>query len=70
MNLLNIDTYSSPLHFELMTTEFDAEMSGGVRDDCIYKSFITQVTSVRGLDVSFVIQYNDSIIFDCITSTK
>ena len=45
-------------------------MEGGVRDDCIYKSFITSVTSARGLDVSFVCQYNDSIIFDCITSTK
>jgi len=28
------------------------------------------MTSVRGLDVSFVCQYNDRIIFDCITSTR
>lgn len=45
-------------------------MSGGIRDDCIYNAFVMQVTSVRGLDVSFVCQYNDAIIFDCITSTK
>ena len=45
-------------------------MNGGIRDDCIYNAFVMQVTSVRGLDVSFVCQYNDAIIFDCITSTK
>ena len=45
-------------------------MDGGIRDDCIYNAFVMQVTSVRGLDVSFVCQYNDAIIFDCITSTK
>ena len=45
-------------------------MEGGIRDDVIFKAFITQLRSVRGIDVSFVCQYNDSIIFDCITSTK
>ena len=45
-------------------------MDGGVRDDCIYQAFMMQVTSARGIDVSVVCQYNDAIIFDCITSTK
>lgn len=58
------------MKFELWTTEYEAGMDGGIRDDSIYQAFVTQVTSVRGLDVSFVCQYNDAIIFDCITSTK
>ena len=29
-----------------------------------------QITSVRGMDVTFVAQYNDRVIFDCITSQK
>lgn len=29
-----------------------------------------EVTSARGLDVTFIAQYNDRIIFDCVTSTK
>jgi len=28
------------------------------------------VSSVRGLDVAFIAQYNDRIIYDCITSTR
>lgn len=70
LNVLEIDTYAAPMKFQLWTTEFDAGMDGGIRDDCIYKAFIAQVTSVRSLDVTFICQYNDAIIFDCITSTK
>ena len=29
-----------------------------------------KVTSARGMDVTFVAQYNDRIIFDCITSQR
>ena len=53
-----------------MTTKYEAGMDGGIRDDCIYKAIVTQVTSARGIDVAFACQYNDAIIFDCITSTK
>jgi hypothetical protein len=45
-------------------------MLGGSRDDNIYKSYAIQVNSSRGVDVTLVNQYNDAIIFDCITSTK
>ena len=54
LNILHVDPYASPMKFELWTTEYEAEMSGGIRDDCIYNAFVMQVTSVRGLDVSFV----------------
>ena len=68
LNVLNIDPFSQ--NMELLETSYEAEMKGGIRDDVIFKAFILQVTSVRGLDVSFICQYNDSIVFDCITSTK
>jgi hypothetical protein len=68
LNVLNVDPFGK--RFELFETSYEAEMKGGIRDDIIFKSFVTQVTSVRGLDVSFICQYNDSIIFDCITSTR
>ena len=45
-------------------------MGGGIIDDYIYSAHITQVTSSRGLDVTFIVQYNDAIIFDCITSLQ
>ena len=70
LNVLQVDPFASPQRFELLETVYEAEMKGGIRDDCIYNAFVMQVTSVRGLDVSFVCQYNDAIIFDCITSTK
>ena len=70
MNVLHVDSFASPYKVELLETFFEAEMKGGIRDDVIFKAFVTQVRSVRGLDVSFICQYNDSIIFDCITSTK
>ena len=70
LNILHVDPFASPMKFELWTTTYEAGMDGGIRDDCIYNCFVMQVTSVRGLDVSFVCQYNDAIIFDCITSTK
>jgi hypothetical protein len=70
LNILQVDPYSETTNFELLTTKYEAEMDGGVRDDVIYKAFVMQVTSLRGIDVAFVCQYNDSIIFDCITSTK
>ena len=68
LNVLHVDPFSQ--NIELLETAYEAEMNGGIRDDVIYKAFVTQVTSIRGLDVSFICQYNDSIIFDCITSTK
>ena len=70
LNILHVDPFASPMKFELWTTTYEAGMDGGIRDDCIYNAFVMQVTSVRGLDISFVCQYNDAIIFDCITSTK
>ena len=45
-------------------------MDEGMSDDVIQKALAIQVNSERGLDVAFVAQYNDRIIFDCVTSTK
>ena len=70
LNVLSIDSYSQPMKFELYTTDYEACMDEGMSDDSIQKVVATQVTSVRGLDVAFVAQYNDRIIFDCITSTR
>lgn len=70
LNILVIDTYSRPMKFDLYTTKYEACMEEGICDDTIYNAFVMQMTSVRGLDVSFVCQYNDRIIFDCITSTR
>ena len=70
LNILSIDSYSSPMKFELYTTHYEACMEEGMSDDSIQKCIVTQVTSARGLDVAFVAQYNDRVIYDCITSTK
>ena len=70
LNVLHIDPFTDPYRVELLEAYYEAEMKGGIRDDVIQKAFITQVRSVRGFDVTFICQYNDTIIFDCITSTK
>lgn len=70
LNVLEIDNYRSPMKFELHTTHYEACMEEGMKDDNIQKCIVTQVTSVRGLDVAFIAQYNERIIMDCITSTK
>jgi len=44
-------------------------MSEGMSDDTIQNCVAMQVTSSRGLDVAFVAQYNDRIVYDCVTST-
>jgi hypothetical protein len=54
LNVLSVDSYSSPMRFELYTTIFEACMEEGMGDDSIQRVFSTQVTSVRGLDVAFV----------------
>ena len=54
LNILQVDPYSAETRFELLTTKYEAEMDGGIRDDIIYKAFVMQVTSTRGIDVSFV----------------
>jgi hypothetical protein len=70
LNVLSIDSYSSPMRFELFTTNYEACMEEGVADDAIQRCVAMQMTSQRGLDVSFIAQYNDRIIYDCVTSTK
>jgi len=70
LNVLSVDSYSTPMKFELFTTTYEACMDEGMNDDSINKCIAMAVTSARGLDVSFIAQYNDRIIFDCITSTK
>lgn len=69
LNVLSIDSYSSPMRFELNTTHYEACMDEGMGDDSIQNCIALQVTSTRGLDVAFVAQYNDRIIMDCVTST-
>lgn len=54
LNVLSIDSYSSPMKFELFTTDYEACMDEGMSDDLIQRCVATQVTSVRGLDVAFV----------------
>ena len=70
LNILSIDSYSTPMRFELYTTKYEAAMDEGMSDDSIQVCFASEITSVRGLDVAFIAQYNDRIIMDCITSTK
>jgi hypothetical protein len=69
LNVLSIDSYSTPMRFELFTTTYEACMREGMADDAIQRCVAMQVTSARGLDVAFVAQYNDRIIYDCVTST-
>lgn len=57
------------MRFELNTTHYEACMEEGMSDDSIQNCFAMQVTSSRGLDVAFIAQYNDRIIYDCVTST-
>ena len=70
LNVLSVDSYSNPMQFKLYTTKYEACMDEGMSDDVIQKALAIQLTSERGLDVAFVAQYNDRIIFDCVTSTK
>jgi len=70
LNILFVDSYSEPMTFKLYTTDYEACMMEGSRDDVIHKAFAFEVKSGRGCDVTYCIQYNDSIILDCITSTK
>lgn len=70
LNVLSIDSYSKPMRFELFTTNYEACMDEGMSDDCIKNCIALCVTSARGLDVAFVAQYNDRVVYDCVTSTK
>ena len=69
LNVLSIDTYATPMRFELYTTTYEASMEEGMNDDQFQSCIAMQVTSSRGLDVALVAQYNDRIIYDCVTST-
>ena len=69
MNLLYVDSYSEPMTFTLYTTDYEACMGEGCRDDVIRSAFAIEVKSARSTDTTLCIQYNDSIVFDCITST-
>lgn len=70
LNILYVDSYSEPMVFEHYTTDYEACMMEGCRDDVIHKAYAFEVKSGRGCDVTLAVQYNDSIIFDCVTSTK
>ena len=69
-NIIEVDSYSFPMQYNLYSTHYEACMNGGVRDDIMHKAVVMQVQSHRGLDVTLCCQYNDGIVFDCITSTK
>ena len=45
-------------------------MDEGIKGDNIKKFYSAQLTSARGLDLAFIAQYRDRIIFDCVTSVK
>jgi len=70
VNLLQVDAYAQPVRFKLYTTEYEACMEEGCRDDVIHSAFVIKVNSMRGVDVALAVQYNDGVVFDCITSTK
>lgn len=63
---------TAPMCFNPFAKE-DEEMEeadlfeGGVRDDETYSAYVIQINSARGTDIAFACQYNDCIIFDCIT---
>lgn len=82
IKLLEIDPYSNPITYKSYDSVYNAYMcdrknegdnsedeepEGGVRDDVTLGTFSVQITSRRGCDQAFVSQYNDCIIFDCIT---
>jgi len=69
VNLLQVDAYAQPVRFELYTTEYEACMEEGCRDDFLHSAFAIKVNSARGVDVALAVQYNDGVVFDCITST-
>ena len=52
LNVLDIDPFSQKV--QLLESPYEAEMKGGIRDDMIFKAFVLQVTSARGLDVAFI----------------
>jgi hypothetical protein len=70
LNILYVESFAEPMTFTLYTTNFEANLAEGCRDDVMHKSFAFSVQSTRGVDVTLCNQYNDSIIFDCITSTR
>ena len=69
LNVLQIDSYGSNMKYKLSTTTFEACIDEGISDDYVQNSITAQLTSKRGLDVTFIMQYRDRIIFDCVTST-
>ena len=54
LNVLSIDSYSTPMRFELFTTTYEAAMEEGMSDDAIQRCVAMMVTSQRGIDVAFV----------------
>lgn len=70
LNILHVESFAEPMTFTLFTTNYEACMMEGARDDVMHKVFAFEVQSSRGVDVTLCNQYNDSIVFDCITSTR
>lgn len=70
LNILSMDTYSSPQQFKLFTTTYEACMQEGCRSDVCHLAYCIKVITSRGVDVALCMQFNDSIVFDCITSTS
>jgi hypothetical protein len=70
INVMEIDPYSSPMKFTIHTSPYEACMGGGVRNDLIIRSFVINAISDRGYDIVLACQYNDCVIFDCVTSTR
>jgi hypothetical protein len=70
LNILHVESFAEPMTFTLYTTNYEACMMEGARDDVMHKVFAFEVQSSRGVDVTLCNQYNDSIVFDCITSTR
>lgn len=68
LNMLEIDPYSNPMEIKHYKSPYEACMEGGTRDDKIVKSFVIKAISDRGNDAVLVSQYDDCVIFDCVTS--
>jgi len=69
LNILQVDTYAQPMTFQLYTTDYEACMQEGARRDILHSAYVTKVNTARGIDTTLALQYNDGVIFDCITST-
>jgi hypothetical protein len=52
LNILFVESFAEPMTFTLFTTNYEANMAEGARDDVMHKVFAFEVQSIRGVDVT------------------